>query len=82
MFRCLTLLQRPIWVEDIKLTANVKNASNRLPRDGTSESEMHADFHRMTAYWKWVAQLYGGDVITASSRPGQTRRSLESHSRP
>ncbi|KAL8873008.1 MAG: hypothetical protein Q9174_001468, partial [Haloplaca sp. 1 TL-2023] len=58
-----TSLQRPIRVEDIKLSANVKNALYKLPRDGKSEGVMQADFNKMSEYWKWVAQLYGGDVI-------------------
>ncbi|KAL8780149.1 MAG: hypothetical protein Q9213_006604 [Squamulea squamosa] len=50
-------------VKDVEFTSDVLAALKRLPDPGQTDSGIHSGYRSMTSYYKWVAQLYAGDVL-------------------
>lgn len=59
--RCVfnELMKRPNE-EDIKVSAEVLTGLNQLSGGGG----INGNWHAMTRYWKWIAQLYSPEMIT------------------
>ncbi|KAL8773571.1 MAG: hypothetical protein Q9209_001676 [Squamulea sp. 1 TL-2023] len=57
-----SLRQEPT-VKDVGFTSDVLAALMRLPDLRETSSGIHSTLGSMTSYYKWVAQLYGGDVL-------------------
>lgn len=55
------LLQRP-GEESIDLSVQVKQALDQLQGQSNLRGIV-SDWRRMDAYWKWVAQMYGPDMV-------------------
>ena len=57
-------LQAEPRVKDIFATPDVRTAVDELPADLTDTSSgIHDNWRSMDPYYKWIAQLYGGDVL-------------------
>ncbi|KAF2632022.1 hypothetical protein BU25DRAFT_406539 [Macroventuria anomochaeta] len=57
----LELLKRP-EEEPVDLSAQVTQALQELRQSNLRG--IHANWYSMDAYWKWIAQMYGPDMIT------------------
>ncbi|KAI4186004.1 MAG: hypothetical protein L6R41_003775 [Letrouitia leprolyta] len=57
-------LQTSPNIRDVTSTSDVRVAIDDLPADlADTSSGIHDDWRSMEPYYKWVAQLYGGDVL-------------------
>ncbi|KAL8815232.1 MAG: hypothetical protein Q9223_005615 [Gallowayella weberi] len=56
-------LQQEPRVKDIELTSEIRTALEQLPSSTETGSGIHSGPDGMTSYYKWVVQLYAGDVL-------------------
>lgn len=50
-------------IRKVERMSEVEDALEKLPPKSEAKCEIHGDWHGMTPYYQWVAQLYGGDVL-------------------
>lgn len=56
------LLEEP-RVRKVERMPEVDDALQKLPTKPEGKCAIHDEWYRMTPYYQWVAQLYGGDVL-------------------
>ncbi|KAI4116366.1 MAG: hypothetical protein LQ345_003200 [Seirophora villosa] len=60
----------------VSLTADVQAALRRLPDHRQGKEGIHRNIGLMDGYWKWVAQLYAGDVLARFGGLGMGEKKL------
>ncbi|KAL8803988.1 MAG: hypothetical protein Q9182_002860 [Xanthomendoza sp. 2 TL-2023] len=63
LYRAYHLLRQEPRVKDIEFTSEILTALSQLPGSQATGSGIHSESARMTSYYKWVVQLYAGDVL-------------------